>query len=312
MALERILVPVDFSSCSAAALRYAASLRERFDASLEVIHACEIPHVVPEETMILMGDASASLAVHFERQASEQFERFLSTHATDVPHTHELRLGSPAATVREKISEGTCDLVVMGTHGRSGFERFMLGSVAERVVRSSPVPVLTVPAQERAGDDQGSPKHELPKTILVGVDYEKASQQALRTAFELASGVGSRVVAAFVWAAPYAPSAMGIETLGSAPRDLFERVRQEAAQTMQTFVGEQKADVSGNVESECLVVSGDPRSKLAELAEKHHAEMIVVGTHNRTGLSRFLLGSVAEHLLRHAQCPVLAVPVPSK
>jgi nucleotide-binding universal stress UspA family protein len=309
MAFERVLVPVDFSPCSGAALRYAALLQQRFGSKIEVIHACEVPPIVPEDATILMGDVNEGLAVHLERQSREQLEMFLRTYAADCRTTHELRLGPPAATLREKIREGDCDLVVMGTHGRTGFERFMLGSVAERVVRTSHVPVLTIPAGHRAGEGAESaadaPSRALPKTILVGIDYEPASRRALNIALQLAEAAQGRILSVFAWAAPYAPSAMAIGEVANAHHDLFDRVREQAAQTMRQFVEEQGG---GTEHGECLIVSGDPRSKLLEMAEQHAADLIVVGTHNRTGIGRFLLGSVAEHLLRHAHCPVLAVP----
>ncbi len=151
---------------------------------------------------------------------------------------------------------------------------------------------------------------QLPKTILVPIDYEVGSRLAFRRALALARAGNSRVLAVFVWAAPFAPRAIASDELYRAQHDLFERVRHAAAETMVEFIREENAEAAG-VEVEWFVVSGDPRVKILEIADERQVDLIVIGSHGRTGIRRLVLGSVAEHTLRHAACPVMIVPAPA-
>lgn len=151
---------------------------------------------------------------------------------------------------------------------------------------------------------------QLPKVILVPVDYEAQSQAALRRALEMARAAKGRVVAVFVWSAPYAPTGIASDELHKAQEDLFDMVRHAAAETMIEFIRHEQAE-AGDVDLEWFVVSGDPRAKILELAEERKADLIVIGSHGHKGFKRWALGSVAEHTLRHAHCPVLVVPSPA-
>jgi nucleotide-binding universal stress UspA family protein len=147
MAFNKILVPVDFSKCSGAALDYALELAKALGASLEVIHAFEIPAFVPPQAVIALGEVEATLAQHAEREARVTFSKFLSDRGIgDIPN--QVLLGPPALSVLERLERGDIDMVVMGTHGRTGLTRWVMGSTAEKVVRGAPCPVLTVRTPE--------------------------------------------------------------------------------------------------------------------------------------------------------------------
>lgn len=143
MKFDKILVPVDFSKCSGEALDYALSLAKALGASVEVLHAYEIPAFVPPESVVVLGEVEASLAQHAEREAKQQLAAFLAEHAAgELPW--RVQLGPPALAVLERLEAGDVDLVVMGTHGRTGLSRWVMGSTAEKVLRGTPCPVLTV------------------------------------------------------------------------------------------------------------------------------------------------------------------------
>lgn len=144
--IKSILVPVDFSLGSRAALRHAALLAERFDAKVEVIHVWEpSPVITPNQLMWVGGDVD-----NFWRQLSGDLERRIKELvAEETPRIAKdvhvvVEAGYVAHSVVRRIEQGHYDLVVMGTHGRTGLSHLLLGSVAERVVRLSPTPVLTV------------------------------------------------------------------------------------------------------------------------------------------------------------------------
>jgi len=146
MKLKRILVPVDFSACSREALRYAAFLASPFDASIDVLHVWEpLPYLAPE-TLIRVGSTDQTLAQFARTEAARDMEQFLfELSKLGVENARgRLETGHPARTILEVIAKGDYDLVVMGTHGRTGLSRLVVGSVAEKVVRGAVRPVVTV------------------------------------------------------------------------------------------------------------------------------------------------------------------------
>ncbi|HMR08667.1 MAG TPA: universal stress protein [Polyangiaceae bacterium] len=148
MAVQRILVPVDYSDRCRHALSYAIFLADKLGATVDVVHIWDRPAYVPE-TMVVgkPGTAPKSLADLIRENAEADMTDFLGK--TQVPPgmsvAHHLESGEPASTILETAKKSGTDLIVMGTHGRTGVRHFLLGSVAEKLVRLSPVPVLTVP-----------------------------------------------------------------------------------------------------------------------------------------------------------------------
>jgi nucleotide-binding universal stress UspA family protein len=138
---KHILVPVDFSVLSAQAVDYAVELAKALGAKITLLHAYEPPAIGYPDT--------AGLALEVAEACRRSAETALDTEAREraasgLSLTHELRQGPAWIEIVEAAKERGADLIVMGTHGRGGLSHFLLGSVAERVVRSSPIPVLTV------------------------------------------------------------------------------------------------------------------------------------------------------------------------
>ena len=148
---------------------------------------------------------------------------------------------------------------------------------------------------------------DLPKRILVGVDYSPQSATAMRAAIGLAKSLNASVHLLNAWVAPYAEAPIDATTLPREVRDhnLFELIRQSSATSMEAFVAQ--FDASG-VELDWFISSGDPRKLLLQHAQTHHCDWIVVGTHGHAGLKAWVLGSVATHIVRHSSVPVLVIP----
>jgi len=146
--MKRILVPVDYSPCSRLALRFATELAQRFGAALDVVHVWDRPSYISDVVMTRSDPLSPkSLIVLIQENAQRDLDEFLKS--TELPAGSALisRLitGDPASALLHELKTGGYDLVVLGTHGRTGLSHVLLGSVAEKLVRLSPVPVLTVP-----------------------------------------------------------------------------------------------------------------------------------------------------------------------
>ena len=183
-----------------------------------------------------------------------------------------------------------CDCIVMGTHGRTGIDRFILGSVAEQTVRDSPIPVLTV-HEDTVLDGEFS-------TLLVPTDGSDSARRALDHAIALAAATGATVHLLHV-----IDAAM---TWGDVDTVQFLDELESIGETLL----EDRAAVAreGGVDSvETSLASGTPHREIRDFAADNDVSCVVMGTHGRTGLDRYLLGSVTERVLRLCEQPVLTV-----
>ncbi len=295
----RILAPVDFSEASRRGLSYAFGAAGAYGAPVEVLHACSLPPYVPATLALSLarGEAPTTVQELAFGQAKEEMARMLAA----VPHpscTPELRVqpGDALDAILERSRDA--QLVVMGTHGRTGLDRIFIGSVAEKVVRSSATPVITV----HRDSDASFP----PRKILVGIDFSGGSRAALRMSAEMARRFGSELHVVHVIAG--IPSLgeteiLVITTAQGAPEPYYELARSRAAAEMRDFL-------AGEVEIEASrssVEIGDPGRLIVEAAERLDADLIALGTRGRGHLSRLAMGSVAERVVRWSQRPVLTL-----
>jgi nucleotide-binding universal stress UspA family protein/mono/diheme cytochrome c family protein len=181
--LKRILVPLDFSANSAYALDYAHALARKFDASLHLVHVCEVPSMITGSM-----DAYAIAYTDWSQQLGEEAERELTKTArafTDITVSTEVLFGNPARSIVSAAAADRTDLIVMGTHGHGAVMHMVLGNVAERVVRTAPCPVLTV--REHAKEAANVLEHPAAKEADAGKDGGMASAiGAFALAFALA------------------------------------------------------------------------------------------------------------------------------
>jgi nucleotide-binding universal stress UspA family protein len=143
---QNILCPTDFSEGSLAALEEALCLAEAFDAKITLLHVWQLPTVAVADGFIWPQDLWSRVGTQVEAAARQRMQRLLDTlsEARRRRITERVLCGDAASTILEQAAELATDLIVMGTHGRRGPSRFLMGSVAERVVRHAPCPVLTV------------------------------------------------------------------------------------------------------------------------------------------------------------------------
>lgn len=142
-AITRILVPTDFSAISEVALNYAITVARRFGASLHLLHVVDDPFVGKTFGSEVYITSVAAMRVHLVDEAAGRLSRVLPE-CGRVPARTEVRVGRPQDVIRAVAEQHGCDLIVMGTHGRTGMSHLLLGSVAEQIMREAPCPVLTV------------------------------------------------------------------------------------------------------------------------------------------------------------------------
>jgi nucleotide-binding universal stress UspA family protein len=152
MIFQRILVPVDYSEHCLSALAVAAELAERFGGKLDIVHVWDRPTYISDAVLVGHGQGQRPLGEMIRENAERDMQGFLAkvTLPESVRGAQRLVSGDPASALLKEIESQKYDLVVMSTHGRSGFAHLLLGSVTEKIVRHSPVPVLTVPGKRQA------------------------------------------------------------------------------------------------------------------------------------------------------------------
>ncbi len=295
--INRVLCPVDFSEFSRHALDHAVAIARQYDGRVTALYV--IPPVVS-----LIPSAESPLyppVVYTEAdmtQFRDELDRFVREECEGCPVDTLVTEGSPVAEIVRQSVELKADLVVLGTHGRSGFERLVLGSVTERALRKLACPVLTVPP--RAPDAVPSTP-ELYKRILCAVDFSPSSMRALAVASSFAKeGDADLLVLHVVESMPvFEPVPMG----GPGGTD-YEQVARAAAKVRLREVV--PADVRASCEVTEVVAGGKPYREILRAAAEQHAEVIVVGAHSgAAGLLAF--GSTLNHVVRESTCPVLTV-----
>jgi nucleotide-binding universal stress UspA family protein len=282
--MTKILCPIDFSSGSRDALRVAARLAQELDRSLEIVHAWYLPSFAAGGEYPLPADSIQGMVDDAERGLTEALDEARKMGSGHV--ATRLLTGPPWERIVEAASPS--DLIVMGTHGRSGISRFLLGSVAEKVVRHASCSVLIA---------RPNPASTPFRHLLVPVDFSECSRRAVDQARALALRTGARITLLHVLELP-----MVYRNKPSA--DLFENVDQRV--TAQLHEWAELVERDTQIEVERIVRTGTPAAQaMGILTEDSSIDLVVVGSHGRTGMKRLLLGSVAEKLVRHAGVPVL-------
>jgi nucleotide-binding universal stress UspA family protein len=286
MAIKRIYCPVDFSPGSTQALRTAVRLAREREAELVVLHAWFLP-MSTFATDYIYPDA---LVAHLTEDAHQGLEAArLQAIELGAPRvTSYLTQGTPwQQIVDATATDPACDLIVIGSHGRTGLRRLLLGSVAEMVVRHAPCPVLTV-----RGEAEPRPFAHL----LCPVDFSPGSREAIELAAELARPDRAAVTLLHVIEAPV--------TWGEVrPFDVYDDLSREARKTLEGWTQELGAKLGTPVHHKVRVGRAGVQL-LAEIDEDPTVDLVVMGSHGRTGIARLAMGSVAEKTVRHARCPV--------
>ena len=301
-----ILCPQDFSSCSARALEYACDLARALQHPIELMHVYQLPYF--PEPALGMGVALTLEGLDLLRaRAAEQLqEQKELVESAGLAATVRLAEGNPAALVSQRAQAPDISVVVMGTHGRNALGRAFLGSVAERVLRTSKVPVMTVCAKAQTVERAGVRKSEASmafQKILVAYDFSEPSDRALKFAFRLARSGGGQLDIIHVQPEFYLPEgepALGVPWPTPEQSERYTRfIESELSRLV-------PSDLSGQVR--CAVRDGDPKAMLVAEAERLGADLLCIGATGKGAVERTLLGSVSQSLVRHSRIPVITVP----
>jgi nucleotide-binding universal stress UspA family protein len=291
--IKKILFPTDFSDTSSAALGHALMLAHCFDAALTMLHAAA-PNETPKDLRFPEVDPATD---EFEDALAEQLAQIIG-----AAPSRKLRLDrvvhrnhNPVQEICVFADTNNIDLIIMGTHGRTGLSHLLSGSVAENVVRNASCPVMTVKAGKESSEV--APYFD----ILVPVDFSPYSQKALRYGRTLAHAFEANLHLLHVLDQPIHPAHYG---LGD---DLLIRLNPEIQRRSQEEMERLISQLGGEVKCQTHVREGRAYSEIVRFVQEEECDLVVMGTHGLSGLEHFLLGGTTEKVMRHASCPVLAV-----
>ncbi|MBI4481813.1 MAG: universal stress protein [Acidobacteria bacterium] len=285
--IENILCPVDFYPASQRALEYAIALARNYEARLHILHvAAPLPagaYKYAIDTVSLIRSSEQEALRHLDKMAKP-------AKAAGVPVVTAVRTGDIDAELKRGVELYKADLVVMGTHGRRGFERWFLGSVTERLLRHLPVPILTLAATKETESVPPAIKH-----ILVTTDFSEGSADAMSYALSLAQESQARVTL--------------LHVLDDPAGEIPDRYRAVLLRGIREQLQEMVPDEVRNwCEVTTEVEVGVPYRRILTLAAERSVDLLVMNIHGKGMLDRALLGVTAERVIRAAPCPVLAIP----
>ena len=291
-------MPLDFSEPSLEALRFTGPLLRSFGANLHLVHVS-----APDAPMAGLAAMPIVISnpVSTDRLKADMKQVAKASVATLEPATIHVERGEPHEEICRLARDLRIDLIVIATRGQSGVKHLLLGSTAERVVRYSPCPVIVV----RQQGNKRSNVQTYPglKNILVPIDFSASADKGLTMALDLATQFNSNLTLIHSVNPDYYVA--GDEYARYDFPELLrqtERVAQQRLQKIVEHLRHDGFDVNGTV------TIGHAGQHICDRAQKAKVGLIVTSTHGRTGLKHMLIGSTAEYVVRHADCPVLVVP----
>lgn len=299
-----ILVPLDGSAESEQALPLACQLARRSDAALHLVHAHRPATVSPifiEGLPVIDTELHSQVREHERVYMQRVRDRLTAEHGIACSST--LRDGdeSVAAQILDAAITSGADLIVMTTHGRSGFAHLWLGSVAERIIRISPIPVLLV----RPTSESATANDLLRLTeILIPLDGSSFAEYILDPALR----IGRLLATSYTLLHVVEPRAvLHRDDLSIAPIDLDPDDTQRRVGAAQTYLDRvaQRYAAEGRHVATRVLVGEHPAATILEVVHRQPHTVLALATHGRSGLKRVLWGSVADKLLRGTRAPML-------
>ena len=299
VAVKNVLFATDFSAISEAALPYVAAICRHFGSTLH------LAHVLSETSMLLVtgGVDYVSMGTIYEDAQTEAKEKLheIANRLEGIPLRSYVRHGQVWRNLNGIIQDNEVDMIVLGTHGRTGLGKLLLGSVAEDILRHASCPVMTVgpkvsgraklPAFPKQGHDLAPLELDLQQ-IVVATDFAPSADRIVQRAVKLAEDFRARLTLLHV--------IEDYTQLGSRPRPIDEGVGR-----LQALI---PADAALQYPAETVLEFGSPAERILKIATERDADMIVLGARSARDIgSTHLPWSSAHHVIAQAHCPVLTI-----
>lgn len=290
---KRILCPIDFSETSDHALLHAAAFARWYESRLIVLHVA--PPIEPEESGARPDQGAAAPPGRVADEVASLIRRAVErAHAADLKPDLVLAEGRAHQVIADRAAGLPADLIVMGTHGRGGFSRMLLGSVTEKVLHTAPSPVLTVPPA-------AAPSASVVFTrILCAVDFSPSSLIGLRMALDLGRQGGGRVTV--LHALEYMDPEEPCEHVAFDIRRHRQHILDHARDRLHALL---EGEPRTWCEIEEAVAVNRAYREILSRAGEGGADLIVMGSQGSDGVELLVYGSNTQHVVRAAPCPVL-------
>ncbi len=290
MNYKHLLVGVDFSPCSADALKEAVRLAAYDNALVTAIH------VIDEEVMQYLKSHTVVDETRTRDEIRSRLDHFVGLHAGDYERV-EARLaeGHPFAEIIKSVNDNRPDLLLLGSRGHGDDER-RLGAIASKCLRKAPLPVLLT--QER----QGKPFQQ----VVCCIDYSPTSKRAINEAIRVAKLEQARLDFLYVYASPriYQEAGTGYVITGIEDGEDFKRLMQ---QNHENFLSHFEKELKGIEVTQSVVDRISIGGGIIDHLKQMKGDLLVIGTRGRTGWMKLLLGTTAEHVVHRVPCSTLAV-----
>ncbi|WP_298527629.1 universal stress protein [uncultured Christiangramia sp.] len=271
--MKNILVPTDFSDQAEKALKVAAQLARKFDSEIYLLHMLELPMMLIDP--VHGSSQNVPEALFFMKLAHQRFSRLKMADYLEGLKVHEtVQFHRAFEGIIEISQENNCEMIVMGSHGASGYQEMFIGSNTEKVVRNSEIPVLVI-------------KNEIPdfriENFVFATDATSDQKDLLSRAMKFARAIDTQMHLLFV----------------NTPNDFLSTA--EATKRILKFTEEYpELETNIHIYNDISVEKG-----ILNFARKRGADLLGIGTHGRKGLAHFFNGSISEDLVNHANRPVV-------
>lgn len=296
-----ILAPIDFSPESLRTLDYASLLRRSFGGTLHILHVHDVDFSYAIPSVLLLPPVISVDSIN--RHYQTQLKKLAAAHSAQS----HVKVGRAFDQICRMAEELGAQLIVISTHGRTGWRRLLLGSTAERVVRHAPCPVMVV--RERERDFAAFAQARNARTsagrmkILVPVDFSASAREGLRYALFFARAWKAELT--LLHAVQVQPVIAPEHFAAYERTPSLSSIERSARTQMRSLL---RGLDFGGVPYTTVIQVGNPAQQICQYAEDRGSDLIITSTHGHTGLAHVLIGSVAEHVVRQAHCPVLVVP----
>jgi nucleotide-binding universal stress UspA family protein len=285
--MRTILCPVDFFPASDRAILYAAGLAANYEARLHLLHVITPVFAGAHEAMIEVAEITKSMR---DNSAREMDKLAAGVKQIGIQVDGEIVVGDVYDEIKRSIATIKPELVVMGTHGRRGFERWFMGSTTEKLLRHSPVPLLTI--SSRGENVSGIPRF---RRILVTTDFSDGTADALAYAFSVAQENDAEITL--------------LHVLHEVAVDISGKYRDSLVKGVQEQLDDLVPSEAKNwCEVRTRVETGVPYRIILRHLEDERVDLLIMNIHGKGMLDRALLGSTAERVVRAAPCPVMLIP----
>lgn len=277
--MKKILVPVDFSTPSENALKVASELAQKNKAEVHVLHVIELAESLFGAEQFNVNDEQI---IFFMKLAQKRFETFLQKeYLKEITVKSFVEPGSAAIAIRETVEKNDIDIIVMGSNGVSGIEEIVIGSNTEKVVRHSEVPVLVV---------KNEMKSIAINNIVFASNFEIENLDAYKKAKRFADSFDAKMLMLYV----------------NLPGNQFSSTP-EIHEQMRVFLN--KVEMPLNKDHVEIFNDYTIQEGVINGSEKLKADLIIIPTHGRKGISHFFNGSIGEDVVNHSDLPVLTLKI---